>query len=48
MRQSMSRADNVYDNAFMGSCFGTIKSELEMGVYANLRTAHEEIREYLG
>jgi transposase InsO family protein len=24
MRQSMSRADNVYDNAFLGSCFGTI------------------------
>jgi putative transposase len=48
MRQSMSRADNCYDNAFMESCFGTIKTELEMGVYATLRAAHEEIREYLG
>jgi putative transposase len=47
MRQSMSRADNVYDNAFMESCFGTIKTELEMEVYANLSAAHEEIHEYL-
>jgi transposase InsO family protein len=48
MRQSMSRAGNCYDNAFMESCFGTIKTELEMEVYANLRSAHEEIRDYLG
>jgi putative transposase len=48
MRQSMSRADNVYDNAFMESCFGTIKTELEMEVYANVPTAYEEIRDYLG
>jgi len=27
--QSMSRADSCYDNAFMESCFGTIKTELE-------------------
>jgi putative transposase len=47
MRQSMSRAGNCYDNAFMESCFGTIKTELEMEVYANLRTAQEEIRDYL-
>jgi transposase InsO family protein len=47
MRQSMSRAENVYDNAFVESCFGTIKTELEMEVYANLQTAYEEIRDYL-
>jgi putative transposase len=47
MRPSMSRADNGYDNAFRESCFGTIKTELEMEVYANLRAAQEEIREYL-
>jgi putative transposase len=47
MRQSMSRPDNCYDNAFMESCFGTIKTELEMEVYANLRTAYEEIHDYL-
>ena len=39
MRQSMSRPDNCYDNAFMESCFGTIKTELEMEVYANLSAA---------
>jgi transposase InsO family protein len=48
MRQSMSRADNCYDNAFMESCFGTIKTELEMEVYADLPAAYEEIRDYLG
>src|SRR4029077_3338487 len=29
MEQSMSRPDNCYDNAFMESCFGTLKTELE-------------------
>jgi putative transposase len=48
MRQSMSRVDNVYDNAFMESCFGTIKTELEMEVHADMQTAYEEIRDYLG
>jgi putative transposase len=47
MRQSMSRPDNCYDNAFLESCFGTIKTELEMEVYANLRAAYEEIHDYL-
>jgi putative transposase len=47
MEQSMSRPDNCYDNAFMESCFGTLKTELEMTVYADLRTAHAEIRDYL-
>jgi putative transposase len=47
MRPSMSRPDNCYDNAFMESCFGTIKTELEMEAYANLRAAYEEVHEYL-
>jgi putative transposase len=47
MRQSMSRPDNCYDNAFMESCFGTIKTELEMEVYANVPAAYEEIHDYL-
>ena len=47
IRQSMSRAANCYDNAFLESCFGTLKTELEMEVYADLPTAHAEIREYL-
>jgi len=47
MRQSMSRPDNCYDNAFMESCFGTIKTELEMEVYANVQAAYKEIHDYL-
>jgi putative transposase len=47
MRQSMSRADNVYDNAFMESCFGTFKTELEMTEYENHRTARREIAAYI-
>jgi transposase InsO family protein len=39
MRQSMSRADNCYDNAVMESCFGTIKTELAMEGYADLPAA---------
>ena len=46
-RQSMSRAENCYDNAFMESCFGTIKTELEMTEYDNHRAAFKEIREYV-
>jgi transposase InsO family protein len=47
MRQSMSRADNCYDNAFMESCFGTIKRELEMERYASEAFAREEIAGYI-
>ena len=45
--QSMSRAENCYDNAFMESCFGTIKRELEMECYENERLARAEIRAYI-
>lgn len=44
---SMSRADNCYDNAFMESCFGTIKTELEMKAYENPVIAHKEIPAYI-
>jgi putative transposase len=47
MRQSMSRAANVYDNAFMESCFGTFKTEMEMTEYESCRAAREEIAEYI-
>lgn len=47
MEQSMSRPDNCYDNAFLESCFGKLKTELEMEVYADVRIARKEIREYL-
>lgn len=46
-RQSMSRADNCYDNAFMESCFGTLKTELEMTEYENQQAAGREIGEYI-
>jgi len=47
MEQSMSRANDCYDNAFMESCFGTIKTELEMTRYRNARIAKKEIGEYI-
>lgn len=47
MQQSMSRADNCYDNAFMESCFGTIKTELEQSYYESLAIALKEIAEYI-
>lgn len=47
MRQSMSRPANCYDNAFMESCFGTIKTELEMTEYENICQARSEIASYL-
>jgi transposase InsO family protein len=46
-QQSMSRAANCYDNAFMESCFGTIKTELEMTEYENHRAAKRAIAEYI-
>jgi putative transposase len=45
--QSMSRAGDCYDNAFMESCFGTIKTELEMTDYENSRRARNEIARYI-
>lgn len=45
--QSMSRANNCYDNAFMESCFGTIKNELEMTEYKTVSQAEQEIRNYV-
>lgn len=47
MKQSMSRAANCYDNAFMESCFGTIKTELEMTEYKTYAEAVKDIRDYL-
>jgi transposase InsO family protein len=47
MLQSMSRADNCYDNAFMESCFGTLKTELQMKPYENPGLARSEVGDYL-
>ena len=47
IRQSLSRADNCYDNAFMESGFGTFKTELEMTEYDHQRAARREIGDYI-
>jgi transposase InsO family protein len=47
MRQSMSAAGNCYDNAFMESCFGTIKTELQLEDYASDAEARRELAEYV-
>jgi transposase InsO family protein len=47
MRQSMSRAGNCYDNAFVESCFGTIKTELEMVEYEDSGAAQAELTSYI-
>lgn len=38
---------DCYDNAFMESCFGTLKRELEMTEYNSHREAHAEIAQYI-
>lgn len=47
VRQSMSRAGDCYDNAFMESCFGTIKTEMEMTEYKSMAEARSALFEYL-
>ncbi len=47
MRQSMSAAENCYDNAFMESCFGTVKTELELVEYRGDPDAVRAIVEYI-
>ena len=47
MSQSMSLAGDCYDNAFMESCFGTIKTELEMTEYENYAAALKELTQYV-
>ena len=43
MRQSMSDAGNCYDNAFMESCFGTLKTELELSEFEDSLEAVREL-----
>ena len=47
MAQSMSDADNCYDNAFMESCLGTLKTELELDEYADAVEAVRELSSYI-
>jgi transposase InsO family protein len=48
MRQSMSRAGNCYDNAFMESCFGTLKTELPMTEYDYQHEVRAALAAYIG
>ena len=44
----MSRRGNCYDNAFMESCFGTIKDEmLDGGEFDSFEDAHTELFDYI-
>ena len=46
--QSMSRADNPYDNAFMESCFSRFKAELmQDGAFDDPEDAQTELFEYM-
>lgn len=46
--QSMSRADDPYDNAFAESCFSRLKAELlQGGAFDSLEDARTEIFEYI-
>ena len=48
LRQSMSRAGNVYDNIFMEALFSRFKAELlEGGAFQNKADAQTEIFEYI-
>jgi transposase InsO family protein len=48
MLQSMSRADNPYDNAFMESCFSRFKAELlQGGAFESIEDARIEIAEFI-
>ena len=46
-KQSMSRAENCYDNAFMESCWSSFKRELEMTEYESVAVARTAIAEYV-
>lgn len=48
MVQSMSAAGNCDDNAFRESCFGTIKTELEVVEYRNGAETLRELASYIG
>jgi transposase InsO family protein len=47
IEQSMNAAANCYDNAFMESCFGTVKTELELVEYADGPAAVRDLSSYI-
>ncbi|WP_095522490.1 IS3 family transposase [Planctopirus limnophila] len=46
-QQRMNRAENCHDNAFMESCFGTLKTEPQITEYKHHGMARREIGEYI-
>lgn len=48
IRQSMSRPDNCYDNAFLESCFGTVKTEVDQQAFDSVMAARRQIADYIG
>ena len=44
----MSRAGHCCDKAFMKSCFGTLKTEVELTGCADVAEAKRELSEYVG
>jgi len=47
LEQSMSRAGDCYDNAFMESCWGTFKTEMEIAEYDSEEHARRAVAEYV-
>ena len=47
IEQSMNAAASCYDNSFMESCFGTVKTELELVEYAGGPEAVRELTSYI-
>ena len=48
IKQSMSRADNPYNNAYMESCLSRFKAELlQGGMFDGIEDARTEIFEYI-
>ena len=45
--QSMSRAGDCYDNAFMESCWGTFKTEMATAEYDSAEQAKKAVAEYV-
>ncbi len=47
IRQSMSRPDNCYDNAFMESCWATLKTEMAIAEYDCEAAARDAVARYV-
>ncbi len=46
-RSKHEPSSNPYDNAFMESCFGTIKTEMAIDRYRNVEHARKEVTDFI-